>query len=411
MPNTANAAFNERTLLMIKLIKTPDEHAAALLRVDALMAADPAPGSAAFDELEVLAHLVEAYEKARFPIDLPDAVEAIKFRMEQQGLTQRDLIPYFGTPSRVSEVLARKRPLNLAAARRLHEGLGIPADVLLAGKSAVLPPAVEVERFPFVEMVKRGWFGELKGGLKEARKQSEELIQSFFGQGFDLNAVPALYRQKIRSGSSQDPYALCAWKTQVLHVAETKAIGQPFKRENLSHAFLQTLVGLSALRDGPRAACELLHRQGVRLIVEPHLPGTHLDGAALLSRKNEPVIALTLRHDRLDNFWFTLMHEIAHVKLHLGEDDQDAFFDEIDSVGTDCEIEADAFASGLLIPEDGWRQFRQRGDWSVRAVTHAALDWNISPAIVAGRVRHETRNHRILTSLLGYRELRAHLLN
>lgn len=396
---------------MIKLIKTPDEHAAALQRVDALMAAEPVPGTPEMDELEVLAHLVETYEKARFPVDLPDAVEAIKFRMEQQGLTQRDLVPYFGTASRVSEVLARKRPLNLAAARRLHEGLGIPAEILLAGKGDVLPPPVEVERFPFTEMAKRGWFGDLKGGLRDARKQAEELIQAFFGPGFDLNTAPALYRQKIRTGSAEDPYALCAWKTRVLHLAEAQSVGQPFKRENLSTPFLQTLVGLSALRDGPRAAGELLQRQGVRLIIEPHLPGTHLDGAALLSRKKEPVIALTLRHDRLDNFWFTLLHEVAHVKLHLGEDEQDGFFDEIDSTGTDCEAEADAFASGLLIPEDGWKQFRQRGDWTVRAVTQAALGWNISPAIVAGRVRRETKNHRILTSLLGYGALRDHLLN
>lgn len=395
---------------MIKLIKTPAEHAAALARVDALMAANPAAGTPECDELELLAHLAETYEKARFPVDLPDPVEAIKFRMEQQGLTQRDLVPYFGTVSRVSEVLARKRPLNLATARRLHEGLGVPAAILLSGKAEALPPPVEVGRFPFAEMFKRGWFGEAKGGLREARRQAEELLQSFFGQTFDLNAAPALYRQRVRSGSAQDPYALCAWKTRVLQRAETQAVGQTFQRENLSPSFLQTLVGLSVLRDGPRAAGELLQRQGVRLVIEAHLPGTHLDGAALLTRKQEPVIALTLRQDRLDNFWFTLLHEVAHVKLHLGEDDQTAFFDDIDSAGADCEADADAFAAGLLIPEDGWKQFFRRGDWSVRAVTHAALGWNIHPAIVAGRVRRETRNHRILTSLVGYNELRPSLL-
>jgi len=395
---------------MIKLIKTPAEHAAALARVDVLMATDPAAGTLACDELELLAHLAETYEKARFPVDLPDPVEAIKFRMEQQGLTQRDLVPYFGTASRVSEVLARKRPLNLATARRLHEGLGIPAAILLSGKAETLPQPVDVDRFPFAEMFKRGWLGKVPGGLKEARKQAEELLQSFFGQAFNLNAAPALYRQKVRSGSAEDPYALCAWKTRVLQRAEAQDVGQTFQRENLSPSFLQTLVGLSALRDGPRAAGELLQRQGVRLVIESHLPGTHLDGAALLSRKEEPVIALTLRHDRIDNFWFTLLHEVAHVKLHLGEDDQTAFFDDIDSVGTDCEAEADDFASALLIPEDGWKQFSSRGDWSVRAVTQAALGWNIHPAIVAGRVRRETKNHRILTSLVGYNELRPSLL-
>lgn len=396
---------------MPKLIKTPDEHAAALRRVDELMALDPAPGTPEADELELLAHLAETYEKSRFPIDLPDPVEAIKFRMEQQGLSRRDLVPYFGTASRVSEVLAYKRPLNLTTARKLHEGLGIPAAVLLRGGAEAIPPPVDAARFPFAEMLRRGWFGSVPGGLREARKQAEDLLQAFFGRAFDLQAVPACYRQKIRSGSAEDPYALCAWKTRVLKIAEAEAVGSSFRRENLSPAFLQTLVGLSALSDGPRAAGELLRRQGIRLVIEPHLPGTHLDGAALRTRKGEPVVALTLRHDRIDNFWFTLLHELAHVKLHLGEDDQDEFFDDIESTGTDCEAEADAFASGILIPEEGWRAFARRADWSAASVKRAAIAWNIHPAIVAGRVRRETKNHRILTTLVGYNTLRPSLLN
>ncbi len=395
---------------MPKLIKTPEEYAAALRRVDELMALDPAAGTTEADELELLAHLAETYEKARFPIDLPDPVEAIKFRMEQQGLSQRDLVPYFGSASRVSEVLSHKRPLNLTAARKLHEGLGIPAAVLLGGRAETLPPLVEVERFPFAEMFKRGWFGSIPGGLREARKRAEDLLQSFFGRAFDLNAVPACYRQKIRAGCAVDPYALCAWKTRVLQVAESESVGSTFRRENLTPAFLQTLVGLSALNEGPRAAGELLRRQGIRLVIESHLPGTHLDGAALQTRKGEPVVALTLRHDRIDNFWFTLLHELAHVKLHLGEDDQDAFFDDIDATGADCEAEADALASAILIPEEAWREFARRADWSAPSVKRAALAWNIHPAIVAGRVRRETKNHRLLTTLVGYNTLRPCLL-
>jgi len=396
--------------LPLKVIKTDADHATATAELTRLMDLDPPAGTLDADRLELLAVLIETYEKVRFPINLPDPVDAVRFCMEQRGLGPRDLVPYLGSPSRVSEVLARRRPINLAMARRLHEGLGIPAEVLLRGGGRTLPPPVEVARFPFAEMHKRGWFSGFKGNLPEAKKQAEELLQAFFGRAFDLHAPPALHRQSVRSGSAEDPYALCAWKQRVLDLAEQQEIGQPFQRDNLSTPFLQTLVGLSALREGPRAAGELLQRQGVRLVIEPHLPGTHLDGAALLSRKAEPVIALTLRHDRLDSFWFTLLHEIAHVKLHLGEDDQDGFFDEIDSASTDCEAEADAFAAGLLIPEDGWRQFRQRRDWSVRAVTQAALGWNITPAIVAGRVRRETKNHQILSSLLGYRELRGQFL-
>jgi HTH-type transcriptional regulator/antitoxin HigA len=113
----------------IRLIKTETEYETVLARIETLM--DAAPGSAQEEELELLALLVEKYEEERFPIDSPDPVEAILFRMEQQGLTPKDLIQYLGSQSKVSEVLNRKRPLSLRMIRNLNLGLGIPAEVLL----------------------------------------------------------------------------------------------------------------------------------------------------------------------------------------------------------------------------------------------------------------------------------------
>ena len=112
-----------------RIIKTETAYQAALERVDELM--DAHPGSADFEELELLSLLIENYEDEHYPIDFPDPVEAIKFRMEQQGLTAKDMIPYLGSQSKVSEVLNYKRPLSLSMIRRLQEGLGIPADVLI----------------------------------------------------------------------------------------------------------------------------------------------------------------------------------------------------------------------------------------------------------------------------------------
>jgi HTH-type transcriptional regulator/antitoxin HigA len=114
-----------------RLIKTDEEYRQALSETERLIALDPAPGTRKADRLDLLAMLVEAYEKEKFPVDLPGPVEAIKFRMEEQGLRQKDLVPYFGTKSRVSEVLSGKRALTMKMARALHEGLGIPAAVLL----------------------------------------------------------------------------------------------------------------------------------------------------------------------------------------------------------------------------------------------------------------------------------------
>lgn len=112
-----------------KVIKTEAEYEAALAHVATLM--DAQPGSPEEQELELFALLVERYEQEHFPIAPPDPVEAILFRMEQEGLTRKDLTAYIGSPSKVSEVLNRKRPLSLSMIRALHKGLGIPAEVLV----------------------------------------------------------------------------------------------------------------------------------------------------------------------------------------------------------------------------------------------------------------------------------------
>jgi len=114
-----------------KIIKTEEQYRAYLAEVDRLAVDDPSPGTPDGDRLELFAKLVEDYEKARFPFRRPDPVEAIRFRMEQQGLRQKDLAPLLGGRNRVSEVLAGKRPLTVAAIRALSEALHIPADLLL----------------------------------------------------------------------------------------------------------------------------------------------------------------------------------------------------------------------------------------------------------------------------------------
>jgi HTH-type transcriptional regulator/antitoxin HigA len=113
----------------IRPIRTEQDYAAALAEVERLWGA--AAGTPEGDRLDVLATLIDAYEAERDPIDLPDPIEAIRFRMEQQGLTLKDLEAILGTRTRVSEVLNRKRGLSIAMIRRLHAELGIPAEVLI----------------------------------------------------------------------------------------------------------------------------------------------------------------------------------------------------------------------------------------------------------------------------------------
>jgi HTH-type transcriptional regulator / antitoxin HigA len=116
--------------LPIKPIKTEADYDDALAAIDALWNAEP--DSPAADRLEVLITLVEAYEADHWPIDLPSPAAAIVFRMEQQGLTRRELEPYLGSRGRVSEVLSGKRALTLPMIRRLHTGLGIPLESLIS---------------------------------------------------------------------------------------------------------------------------------------------------------------------------------------------------------------------------------------------------------------------------------------
>lgn len=115
----------------IKPIRTNNDYRGALKEISALMETDPDLGTPEGDRLDILATLVQAYEQRHFPMDLPDAVEAIKFRMDQQGLQPKDLEPMIGQRNRVYEVLNRKRPLTMAMVWRLHTGLGIPAESLI----------------------------------------------------------------------------------------------------------------------------------------------------------------------------------------------------------------------------------------------------------------------------------------
>ena len=115
----------------IKPIHTKTDYRAALKQISKLIDADPKRGTAGADHLEVLGSLVQAYETKKHHIELPDPIEAIKFRMEQQGLSAKDLTPMIGGLNRVYEVLNRKRPLSLAMVRRLNASMGISAECLI----------------------------------------------------------------------------------------------------------------------------------------------------------------------------------------------------------------------------------------------------------------------------------------
>lgn len=116
--------------MKMRVIRNRKDHKAALARIEEIF--DAPKQSEAGRELEVLSVLVADYEDHSFPMDLPDPITAIKFRMEQEGLTPKDLVPYIGSASKVSEVLSGRRGLSLRMIRNLVDGLGIPAEVLIS---------------------------------------------------------------------------------------------------------------------------------------------------------------------------------------------------------------------------------------------------------------------------------------
>jgi HTH-type transcriptional regulator/antitoxin HigA len=393
-----------------KVIRAEEQYLTYLREVQELMARQPAAGSAEGDRLELLTVLIEAYENSKFPIEAPDPVDAILFRMQEKGLKQADLVPYFGTRSRVSEVLGRKRPLTVQMIRALSIGLGISAETLV-GLSVPEDHAtsgkadVDWSKFPFKEMARRGWLSDLS---TKAKTSVEELVKGFI-EDAGLQFGAAAFRRSI-GGEAASPttrYALYAWLARVIQQARaTKPRLGPFEPEKLTAGFLRELAQLSWSERGPLLAVEFLERHGIAVVIEPHLKGTQLDGAALKDADGTPIVGLTLRYDRLDNFWFTLVHEVAHVWKHVGNDE--AFLDDLDASSEDRrEAEANRLAREAFIPRVMWRRSEAYLSPSRETIEKLARELRIHPAIVAGRLRKESSNYTAFSDLVGQQQVRS----
>ena len=386
-----------------KVIKNEAEYEAALAHLSSLM--DVAPGSPEEQELELFSVLIGNYEDEHYPIGLPDPVEAIKFRMEQQGLTRKDLIPYIGSQSKVSEVLNGKRPLSLSMIRSLHEGLGIPAEVLLQEPGRTLEdPQYDWHAYPFAEMFNQGYFDASISNLQDARRYAERLLTKLFGS---FQGIPTERIYCRSTEGAQDESSLAAWQARVLELAGEQEL-PPHDPARLNEEWIHELVSLSKFEQGPVVARELLQQNGIAFIILRHLTHTYLDGACFMSPMGRPVIGLTLRHDRLDNFWFTLVHELAHISLHLGQNNL-SFFDDTEHGVTDDytpqEQEANDLTAKWLIPPEAWNQAAASLN-STQSICDFANNLGISPAIVAGRIRWETKDFKQFSELLGHHAVR-----
>lgn len=389
----------------VRVIKTQRDYDAALARLSALMDKEIKSGSAEEGELELLALVIESYERAQVPPVVLDPIDAILFRMDQQGLSQKDIEPYIGSASKVSEVLARKRPLSLAMIRRLHKGLGIPANVLIGEGNEDIDlsadPQVDFTKFPLQEMYARGLFQGFNGGAKNLKDYAEELVRSFLRRFGEPRRHALLRAPLYQSGARMmDESALRVWQLCVLAKARNSRPSTKYKDSAITDGWLRDLAKLSSFEHGPRLAKEYLHNHGISLVVEPHFDKTYLDGAAMLD-DDWPIVALTLRHDRVDNFWFALLHECVHIRKHL-KANHPFIADNLDDKTRSSkeEAEADAGAGEALIPEAAWKKSAVRQTHAAEDAIKLALELRVHPAIVAGRVRKETGDWRLLSGLI-----------
>lgn len=391
----------------LRVIKSDDDYHRVLQEAEVLVAHDPEIGSKEAEKLELLTLLIEDFERRQFPFDVPDPIEAIEFRMQEQGLRQKDLVALIGSRSRVSEVLARKRPLTVPMIRSLSTGLGIPLEALLAepsttdSKKHTADQAIEWAKFPIKEMQKRGWLDSIKTTTKT---NVEDVVKAFLAQVSTGAARAALYRRNFK-GEEVDKksyYSILAWSARVLIRAKEAGPRVKFDPSRITPELLRDLGRLSWFSEGPRLAVEFLAKHGIVVVVEPRLPNTLLDGAAMLTDDGVPVVGLTLRHDRIDYFWFTLLHEVAHVWRHLNSK-EDAFVDRIENMDSKVMVEKEAnrIARDAFIPRGIWKRSHAFLAPTKESIQELADELHIHPAIVAGRLQFETGRYESFRSFLG----------
>jgi HTH-type transcriptional regulator/antitoxin HigA len=301
--------------------------------------------------------------------------------------------------------------------RALSAGLGVPADCLIGPEvqNSERPPTesseIDWKKFPYGEMERRGWFK----GVQITGKTTEERLQSFLSQVMVSSSSPeVMFRRRLTGIEPEERsyYSTLAWTARVLMRAKEVSEALPrFDPAKIDADVLRDLARLSWLKDGPRIAVDFLAKLGISVVVESRLRNAVLDGAALLSEGGRPVIGLTLRIDRIDYFWFTLLHEVAHVWRHLN-DSEETFVDRIERMASlerspDAkENEANRIAREALIKRAVWERCAARLAPSRENIQSLADQLHIHPAIVAGRIQFESGQYNLFREFLGQGEVK-----
>ena len=305
----------------------------------------------------------------------------------------------------------RYRSISLGNLIRVARTLGVDLN-------AELPNSQEDPWLPTYEMSS----AELQKVLKHAREhgwldkadQSDDSgisqLRRTVAEHVGEYGTPSLLRTGLNVEDRSKDWVLLAWKAQVTRQALKIIQKKRVKYRPLDVSWLKDLVRLSASENGPSQVPNLLAEHGIILVAEPQIVGMKVDGAAFLVDET-PVVGLTLQRDSLDNFWFTLLHEVAHVILHYRTGLASGFFDDVDNPEVDeFEEEADKFAGNMLIPEELWARSPARIAKTAEPIERLARQLEIAPAIVFGRIRMERKNYAIFSDRIGRGKVRKQLL-
>jgi len=389
------------------LIKNDDQYKKYLREIHDLMGLDPDIDTPEGERLLLLTLAIKEYEDKLFFFEKPTPIEAIRFRMEEQGLIQNDLIPYIGSKSKVSEILSGKRNLTIPMIRALNQHLGIPLDSLIQESQnesfEIRLDNIDWNKLPILEMEKRHW---VKCTTSEYNIDYKETVADFLKPLGWLRPQDLRWRCSLhcRGESNSNTYDLVAWIVRVMILADKIQVND-YDESLVTAEYLRELTKLSQFDQGPLLAKEMLEKNGIKLVFLKQLPKSKVDGGCFLDKDGHPVIGMTLRYDRLDSFWYTLLHEMAHIYKHLNNQNQ--YIDNLDADTKEDphEKEADKISRESFIPRAIWKSeaFSLQTD---TAVHDLAKKLSIHPAIVAGRIRFETNDNTKFSNLIGKGQLK-----
>ncbi len=350
----------------------------------------------------------------RRPARVVSPGQVIAKELEARGWTQRDLAVIMGRPYQaISEIVNGLKQITPDTARELAMAFGTSMDFWMNLESNYRlfmaeqeDKEREIERrsriytlAPIAELVKRGWI-QGSGDIDELECQVCSFLEIL--SPFEPPQAYASYRLSEKRGPEEA--AKVAWVKRVEQLARQQPVAG-YDQERLQESISQ-LMGLAQSEEDVVKVPDTLRNLGVRFLIIPHLPHAYLDGAALLVGQN-PVVAITLRYDRIDWFWFTILHELAHIlrghTAHLdslfGRDGEDGT--EISSV---AETEANELARQWLLDPSALEGFiaRVRPYFSRAEIEAFAASQRRHPGIVLGQLQHR--------EVVGYRNLRSMLV-